>query len=110
MPGARFRRRCPGRPQRPAPSSKSAGANGRASVLRAAPDAPDQDVGSKAPTDGDRGGGDALGRRVESPVAGQVDEHPQAESERHQAYEGEWEAQRAQILTSQGGGAIRASL
>jgi hypothetical protein len=62
-------------------------------VLGASPDPPDENIRTEAPRDGHCHRADPLGGSVESPVPGQVDQHPKAKSERHQTHEREWEAQ-----------------
>jgi len=71
----------------------SADVSGRPSVLGPASNPPDEDVGGKAPREGDCDQGDPPRSRFQPLVAGQVDQHPKAEPQRQKTHEREREPQ-----------------
>jgi len=70
----------------------SAGVNGRPSVLRSAPDAPDQHISSEGKQKYSSQQRHALRERVQTRMAGDIKPHPQPDSERHHTHESEGKA------------------
>ena len=70
----------------------SAGVNGRPSVLRSAPDAPDQYISSEGKQNHSSQQCHALRERIQTRMAGEINPHPQPDSERHNTHESEGEA------------------
>src|SRR6266478_134058 len=91
-PSAQSRRRCSAPLPPPEPSSPSADANGRPSVLRTSANPPDQYISSEAKGDEGSERGDRLSDGVHATVSNQVKPNPGADSERHHTHESEGKA------------------